>query len=520
MLILPFSNHPLVPETGQAGIPLILCRQSGGASHGVGVLLACPSISGPSVFGPCPSAWQWLAVAQHELLLFAAIWFAVFAVDELLVDIVWLRLRLTGSLRTGRLAKPALAELRGMVAVLVPAWQEYGVIGEMVRHSFRSWPQRNLRIYVGCYRNDEATLAALVATGGDHRLRVVVHDCDGPTTKADCLNRLYRAICEDERRCGQRVRAMILHDAEDMVHPSALALMDQALERADFVQLPVRPEPESQSRWVGGHYCDEFAEAHARDMVVRDSIGAALPAAGVGCAFSRAAIDRILLSRASTEPFAADCLTEDYECGLLVNETGGRSVFLRMRDEHGALIATREYFPATLATSVRQKARWIHGIAFQGWDRLGWNARPTDIWMRLRDRRGPLVAMVLAVAYLLIVLWPLLLLLEALGLITPLPTGDFLEGLLVFNIISLIWRLGMRGFYSGREYGWSEGLRAMLRFPIGNVIAIIATRRAIVAYMRVLAGGRLRWEHTVHSVHVAQVCAGGAEPVAALLPAQ
>ncbi|HQS69909.1 MAG: hypothetical protein B7Y36_16735 [Novosphingobium sp. 28-62-57] len=472
---------------------------------------------GWSTLGPCPLAWQWLAVAQHELLLFAAIWFAVFAIDEMLVDLVWFRLRLTGNVRTRRLCAPALGELRGMVAVLVPAWQEHGVIGAMVRHSFRSWPQRNLRIYVGCYRNDEATLAALIAAGGDHRLRVVLHDRDGPTTKADCLNRLYRAICEDERRCGQRVRAMVLHDAEDMVHPSALALMDDALERADFVQLPVRPEPEVQSRWIGGHYSDEFAEAHARDMVVRDWIGAALPAAGVGCAFSRAAIDRILANRASAAPFAADCLTEDYECGLLVNETGGRSIFLRMRDENGALIATREYFPGTLAASVRQKARWIHGIAFQGWDRLGWSARPTDLWMRLRDRRGPLVAMVLAVAYLLIVLWPALLVLEALGLIAALPPGDFLQGLLVFNIVSLLWRLAMRAFFSGREYGWSEGVRALLRFPIGNVISIIATRRAISAYIRVLAGGRLRWEHTVHRVHVAQVCAGGAEPAAALL---
>lgn len=119
---------------------------------------------------------QWLAVAEHELLLFAAIWFAVFAIDEMLVDLAWFRLRFTGGLRTERLSAPEQAELHGIAAVLVPAWQESGVIAEMVRHSFRCWPQRDLRIYVGCYRNDEATLAALVASGGDRRLRVVVHD--------------------------------------------------------------------------------------------------------------------------------------------------------------------------------------------------------------------------------------------------------------------------------------------------------------------------------------------------------
>ena len=35
-----------------------------------------------------------------------------------------------------------------------------------------------------------------------------------------------------------------------------------------------------------------------------------------------------------------------------------------------------------------QKARWLHGIAFQGWERLGWWGRPVDLWMELRDRRG------------------------------------------------------------------------------------------------------------------------------------
>lgn len=465
------------------------------------MLLACPPIT-----GPCFTALQWLAVVEHELLLFAAIWFAVFALDEMLVDLAWFRLRFSGGLRTERLTAPAQAELHGMAAVLVPAWQEAGVISEMVRHSFRAWPQRNLRIYVGCYRNDEATLAALVASGGDHRLRVVLHDCDGPTTKADCLNRIYRAICEDERRSRQRVRALILHDAEDMVHPSALTLMDRALDRVDFVQLPVRPEPQAASRWVAGHYCDEFAEAHARDMVVRDRIGAALPAAGVGCAFSRRAIDRIIAQRGSVDPFAADCLTEDYECGLLVNQTGGLSAFLRVRDERGALIATREYFPATIATSVRQKTRWIHGIAFQGWERLGWRVGPSDLWMRFRDRRGPLVALVLTISYFLLLLWPLMLALDALGLLERMPSGALLRGLLMFNLASLFWRLGMRGMHSGREYGWGEGVRAVVRFPVGNIIAIMATQRALVAYLRVLSGQRLRWEHTVHRVHVVQAC--------------
>lgn len=99
--------------------------------------------------------------------------------------------------------------------------------------------------------------------GADRRVRLVVHDCDGPSTKADCLNRLYRALEVDEQRKGAPVHMVLLHDAEDMVDPAELALMDKAIEQADFVQIPVLPLPQENSRWIGSHYCEEFAEAHA-----------------------------------------------------------------------------------------------------------------------------------------------------------------------------------------------------------------------------------------------------------------
>jgi hypothetical protein len=48
---------------------------------------------------------------------------------------------------------------------------------------------------------------------------------------------------------------MILqHDAEDMVDSAALGLLDAALARADFVQLPVLPQPQAASRWIGSQY--------------------------------------------------------------------------------------------------------------------------------------------------------------------------------------------------------------------------------------------------------------------------
>ena len=192
---------------------------------------------------------------EHELLLFAAFWFIVGAIDELAVDVTWLWLRLTGRAEDARLPKGyELRPLEGRVAVFVPAWHEADVIEPMVAHTLKAWPQQAMTLYVGCYCNDGATVgAAMRGAGEDTRIRLVVHDREGPTTKADCLNRLYDAMRDDERRTGQAYTSVILHDAEDMVHPAALSVIDRVLAEVDFVQLPVRPEPQASSRYVAGH---------------------------------------------------------------------------------------------------------------------------------------------------------------------------------------------------------------------------------------------------------------------------
>jgi adsorption protein B len=236
---------------------------------------------------------------------------------------------------------------------------------------------------------------------------------------------------------------------------------------------------------------------------VRDWLGVGLPAAGVGCAFTRAIIEQIAARRGSTDPFAAECLTEDYECGLLIGEVGGRTRFVRARDAQGHLVATREFFPANLGSSVRQKTRWLHGIAFQGWDRLGWRAHPLELWMRLRDRRGPMTAIVLAVAYLLIALFPILLTARLIGLYEPEPLGPALRMLLMINFAALLWRAAARALFTGREYGFIEGIMAVLRMPLANIIAIMAGRRAIGAYLASLRTGLVKWDHTIHVGHPA-----------------
>ena len=159
--------------------------------------------------------------------------------------------------------------------------------------------------------------------------------------------------------------------------------------------------------------------------------------------------------------------------------------------------------PSTLDAAVRQKSRWIHGIALQGWDRLGWSGGLGERWMRLRDRRGPLSALVLFVGYIVIANAALLALANGPSLLDPWNLGSWLGVLLAANSIAFVWRLAVRAAFTAREYGWAEGLRSIVRIPVANLVAIAAGRRALGAYVRALRGEAPCWDKTFHDAHPA-----------------
>ena len=115
-------------------------------------------------------AWsplEWLALVEHELLLFAGIFFIIGAADELAMDLTWIWLRLTGRARAVPIPQETSHDgpLMGHAAVLIPAWREERVIAATIGHALTVWPQAELRIYAGCYRNDSATAEAVLAGG-------------------------------------------------------------------------------------------------------------------------------------------------------------------------------------------------------------------------------------------------------------------------------------------------------------------------------------------------------------------
>ena len=428
-----------------------------------------------------------LQAAAHELMLFAAVGLLVGGVDDLAIDLIWIGRSLTRAARLRRrdcAATLAPPERPGRIAVLIGAWDESAVIGSMLRHALNVFDHDDYRIYVGTYPNDPATIAVVEHVArDDDRVRLVVGARSGPTTKADNLNQIWHALVGDERAGGVAYKAIVLHDAEDVVHSAELRIFDRLSERFDLVQLPVLPLVDRGSRWIGGHYCDEFAEAHGKQLVVREAIGAGMPSAGVGCAISRGALQRIA-EAGGGDPFDADSLTEDYEIGLRMADFGGRGIFVRLPAAGGrSIVAVRAYFPATLRAAVRQKTRWMTGIALSGWDRLGWRGGAAETWMRLRDRRAVLAAIILAAAYAALLLnaiaasWR-----YALGGDLFAPTSPRLALLLEVNLALMLWRIAMRVAMVRLAYGWGEAWRAVPRMITGNIIAMMAARRALLTY--------------------------------------
>ena len=229
---------------------------------------------------------------------------------------------------------------------------------------------------------------------------------------------------------------------------------------------------------------------------MREAVGAAIPLAGVGCAIARKPLAQ-LAAMQDGKPFAGSSMTEDYEVGLRIGALGLKTMFVRIpaTPAERGVVATRGHFPATLGDAVRQKARWLGGIALSGWDRLGWSGGFGESWMRMRDRRGPLAALLLLAAYTAALLWSQLWLAEALGAPVQARMDRTLTLLLTINFWLLAWRVAMRASFTASAYGWGEGLRSIPRLVVGNVIAMLAAARAVSLH---LSGGAKRWDKTRH----------------------
>jgi len=336
---------------------------------------------------------DWL-IADRTLAEFAAralivcgIYILFSGVDDLIVDCLWIWRCLLH-----RAADPPPPARERSVAIYLPLWQEADVIESMIDHNFSVIGYSNFEVFAGVYPNDTRTRKVILELQARYpRLHLAEVPHEGPTCKADCLNWIYQRMLLHEESTGHRFDLVMVHDAEDLIHPRSLDLVNRYSLSYDMVQVPVLALPTPWYEFTHGLYCDDFAESQGKDLFTRVAVGAFLPGCGVGTGFTRHALDRLAATEAN-RIFSPSSLTEDYDNGLRLCQLGCRQIFLPLHEESGSPIATREYFPRKARQAIRQRSRWVTGNALQAWERFGWGAgmprRWAQIWFLWRDRKG------------------------------------------------------------------------------------------------------------------------------------
>ncbi len=467
-----------------------------------------------------------LLLVKGALILVAVVFF-LSGLDDFFIDLVhifrslyrrWFVLPKHPALTEEHLLLPKEQPL----AIMMPAWEESAVVRRTVEHALQTVHYANYHIFVGTYPNDDATQEEVeaVAASYDH-VHQVVCPHDGPTSKADCLNWIFQGIHLFEKEHRLQFQIFVIQDAEDIVHPLSLKLFNYLIPRKDMVQLPVFPLETEWYHFTAWHYADEFAENHSKDLVVRERLSRFVPSAGVGCAFSRRAMD-LVAGDHRNELFNLDSVTEDYDFAFRLTEHGLEQVFVRQSIERSKVersiwtgkprsvtvkerIATREFFPRTFRAAVRQKSRWVVGIALQGWAQLGWRGSGWTKYMLARDRKALLTNQINVLGYVvllaLIAVWLAPRLFPDAYRYPPLVArGSWLWYLILVDTFFLAFRVGARAAYVGLVYNWRQALLSVLRQIWANVINFAASVRACWIFgVHLITGKPIGWEKTEHT---------------------
>jgi adsorption protein B len=306
-----------------------------------------------------------------------------------------------------------------------------------------------------------------------------------------------------------------------VLHPLELKFFNYLLPRKDMIQLPVASLERDWYELVAGTYMDEFAESHAKEMVVRESVSGMVPSAGVGTCFSRRALVA-LVGATRNKPFNIDSLTEDYDVGMRLAQLDMTSIFGVFpvtfhvnRNSWGSSkrrelllqmpLCVREYFPDNFRAAYRQKARWVLGIGLQSWEQIRWRGQTLAArYLLLHDRKGVVTSFISILAYILVAHFVIFHIGLATGWWHAYYPSLFQEGsiwrtMIYINAIFLAIRAAHRVYFTSVLYGWEHGVMSLPRMVVGNFVNCMAVARAWKMYLGYLfKGNRLAWDKTAH----------------------
>ena len=455
----------------------------------------------------------YVATWLTTMLLGVAIIFAFFRIDDVLFDLIfwvsWLKRWQIRRRYAPFSPSDLMAAVEQRVAIFIPCWHESEIVDKMLEYASRHINYRRYDILIGVYPNDESTVDKVRSAARRYRgVHAVINDIPGPTTKAQNLNSIYRAMKRIEG--DDPFSIVLIHDVEDVIHPLSLRLYNHLIPGKQMVQIPVFPLERRWTSSISWTYADEFARSHLKDMILRERLGSFVPSAGVGTAFSREALERV--AETSDDLFPEGSLTEDYQIGLRLHECGLKTVYVNKRlspESRGrsstaaAYVATREFFPNRFRDAVRQKARWVAGICLQSWDELGWIGDWATRYMLYRDRRAILTNIFALVGWITLVAafamrgWEFF---DDQVFVPSFGTQLWRMLLLDFVVAMTFVELIQTACFVSWLYGPTQGLLSMLRAPLAAVINGFATIRALYLFLAsFIKHEPMTWSKTHHA---------------------
>lgn len=370
--------------------------------------------------------FHYFYISFYYLTIITLIVLSISALDDLILDcIYWVywfyrkqKIKQYQALTYSKLC--AKTELP--IAIAVPCYDEAEIIENMLTHNCMEIDYENYVIFVGVYENDKKTLKAVKNFASiNSKIQCVVNKVQGPTSKYQNLNTIYKGILEYENSNNIKFQTFVFHDAEDLIHPISLRMYNFLTERKDIIQLPRFPLDVNNNCITHWTYNDELSEINTKDMAVREVLGGLLPFTGVG-AFARRVLDslasennglifpeeskeNISYSKTLLEKFREYShifITKSIFQNQWRRKITGDKYYLKRTEVY---ISTKSLFPFDYKEAVKQKTKWVLDLFSQNKQSALLKSNFSKIYMQCHDKKILITYFFNLLAYILIVFW-------------------------------------------------------------------------------------------------------------------
>ncbi len=452
-----------------------------------------------------------LNIIMWYVLAAIALVYLISGIDDLFADIIYWCRFVYSKIKISRSPKLTYHDLQMKqeqnIAIMVPCWLESDVIERMLKYNLTHIDYLDYTVFVGVYPNDSKTIEAVKNLQSIYpQIQCVIGKEDGPTNKAKNLNQVFKYILNYEKENKAHYDIFLLHDSEDVIHPLSLKLYNYLMPQKSMIQLPIFPLAVSHLKGTHWVYADEFAEMHTKELVAREAFRSFVPSAGVGTALTRESL-LMLADENDGNPLHTDTLTEDYDLSFRLQLKKKNAIFMvqyltriikkrcwwkLFRTSYvkkKEYIATRALFPMHYSAAIKQRSRWIIGIAIQSWRKVGWTGTLRTKYFLFHDRKAILTFFLVGIGYIVLAYWIVIYFWSFIDPNTKTLAYYFDKHFWMFLLIIVCTILMLNRLLQGfiattRIYGLFAGLLSIPRTVWGNIIFTHSFFRAYLLFFR------------------------------------